>query len=85
LQIWSSKLLDLGNAGAAGGGSGSPYSVQSFVSDNQAFPTTTTGDLYDTLQNTPSYSTPLAASLGEFKFQSCAKNIFNTNFDEKLK
>jgi hypothetical protein len=74
LQIWSSKLLDLGNAGAAGGGSGSPYSVQSFVSDNQAFPTTTTGDLYDTLQNTPSYSTPLAASLGEFKIP--ARNTY---------
>ncbi|XP_059471062.1 paired box protein Pax-5 isoform X3 [Neocloeon triangulifer] len=63
-NIWSSKLLDLGNAGAAGNG-GSPYSVQSFVSDNQAFPTTTSADLYDSLsQNTPSYSTPLAASLG---------------------
>jgi hypothetical protein len=79
LQIWSSKLLDLGNAGAAGGGSGSPYSVQSFVSDNQAFPTTTTGDLYDTLQNTPSYSTPLAASLGEFKFQSFSTLILMRN------
>ncbi|CAB3384619.1 Hypothetical predicted protein [Cloeon dipterum] len=63
-NIWSSKLLDLGNTGAAGGNSGSPYSVQSFVSDNQAFPTTTSGDLYESLtQSTPSYSTPLAASL----------------------
>ncbi|KAF4527049.1 hypothetical protein B566_EDAN001598, partial [Ephemera danica] len=75
-NLWSSKLLDLGQSGGSGGGGGgSPYSVQSFVSDAQAvaFPASTTaaassaGDLYDTIstmaQSAPAYSTPLAASL----------------------